>query len=86
VADTKTVSTSLNDLDLPTLEGWVLIAEAADMLGVSRQHAYRLVRDGELKNVRRLGTSSFYVIKTSSIQKRIDDLAARKAARESKPE
>lgn len=74
-------STSLSDLDIPPLDGWVLIAEAADLLGVTRQHAYRLVRDKELKNVRRLGTSTFYVVKTSEVQKRLDTLKARKAAR-----
>lgn len=74
-------STSLAGLDIPVLKGWVLVAEAAEMLGVTRQHAYRLVQQNEMKNVRRLGTSSFYVVKVSEIQKRLDVLAERKADR-----
>lgn len=85
MADTTKKSTSLNDLDIPVLDGWVLIAEAAEMLSVSRQHAYRLVREGGLKGVRRLGTSNFYVVKTSEIKKRLDALGERKAARTAPP-
>jgi excisionase family DNA binding protein len=83
-ATTPKTSTSLSDLDIPVLDGWVLIAEAAEMLGVTRQHAYRLVRNGDLTNVRRLGTSSFYVVKTADVDKRISDLAERKAERAEK--
>lgn len=76
----------LSSLNIPVLEGWVLIAEAAEMLGVTRQHAYRLVKDDELKNVRRLGTSEFYVVPVSEVQRRLDTLAERKAKREAASE
>lgn len=82
IAD-KPKSTSLNDLDIPALEGYVLLADAADILGVTRQHVYRLVREKTLKSVRRIGTSNFYVVKVTEVEQRRDALAERRAARES---
>lgn len=78
----KPKSTSLNDLDIPALEGYVLLADAADILKVTRQHVYRLVRDNALKSVRRIGTSNFYVVKVTEVEERRDALAERREARE----
>ena len=73
----------LTDLDFPVLPGWVLLAEAADMLNISRQHAYRLARDKQLTGVHQVGTSAFFVVSLKSIEKRKAALEERKATRAS---
>ncbi len=82
MADTKTPS--LNDIDFPVLEGWVLLAEAADILGVTKQQAYRLARENAFKSVHRIGTSNFYVVSVEDVEARRDAQAAKRAKRAEK--
>lgn len=80
MADTKTTP-SLNDIDFPVLKGWVLLAEAADILGVTKQQAYRLAREKVFGTVHRIGTSNFYVVAIEEVERRRDNMAAKRAKR-----
>lgn len=59
--------------NIPTLDGWVNLTEAAEMLGISRQHAFKKARqanDGHpsgWKTIRRVGSKPMYVISTAEI-------------------
>lgn len=56
--------------DVPVLPGWVNLTEAAEMIGVSRQHSYRMARDGKWTTLHRIGTKEFYVVSLEEVQKR----------------
>jgi hypothetical protein len=66
--------------NLPVLDGWVNLTEAAEMLGITRQHAFkktRLANEGQpggWMTVRRVGSKPMYVVSTQEIA---DLLAAR---------
>jgi excisionase family DNA binding protein len=47
--------------DIPLLDGWVTLPEAAQRLGISRQYAYKLASDGYFRSLRRLGESVLVV-------------------------
>lgn len=59
--------------NLPALEGWVNLAEASEILGISRQHAWRRARltndglPGGWKTVHRVGDKPFYVVSVSEV-------------------
>lgn len=71
--------------NIPVLDGWVNLTEAAEILGISRQHAYKKAKltsegkRGGWKSVRQLGDKSFYVVSTEELaellnaRKPIDD-------------
>ncbi|MGV3733054.1 MAG: hypothetical protein ACO1N6_06605 [Microcella sp.] len=60
--------------NIPQLDGWVNLTEAAEMLGITRQHAFKKARqanDGHpsgWKTIRRIGTKPMYVIAVSEIE------------------
>lgn len=60
--------------NLPVLEGWVTLTQAAEMLGFTRQHAYRKARlandglRGGWRSVHRLGTPTIYVVSLSEVE------------------
>lgn len=60
--------------NLPLLEGYITLGEAAELLGISRQHAYRRARlanegkTGGWKTVRRIGSKPAYVVRLSEIR------------------
>jgi len=62
--------------DLPELEEWVNITEAAEILGISRQYAYRLAArtndglKGGWQTIRRIGTKAHYVISAEEVHQR----------------
>lgn len=56
--------------DVPVLPGWVNLTEAAEMIGVSRQHSYRMARDGKWKSLHRIGSKEFYVVSVEEVEKR----------------
>lgn len=66
--------------DVPVLEGWVNLTEAAEKLGVTRQHAYKLAKNGGFSTLHQLGTKPAYVVNTTEIEK---ILAARTESSES---
>lgn len=59
--------------NIPQLDGWVNLTEAAEMLGITRQHAFKKARqanDGHpsgWKTIRRVGSKPMYVISTGEI-------------------
>jgi hypothetical protein len=59
--------------NIPALEGWVNLTEAAEMLGITRQHAFKKARqanDGHpsgWKTIRRVGSKPAYVVSTAEI-------------------
>lgn len=63
----------MSEATIPTLEGWVNITEAADMLGISRQHSWRMATSDppKWKTVHRIGTSGVYVVATSEVEERM---------------
>lgn len=59
--------------NIPVLEGWVNLTEAAEMIGITRQHAHkkaRLANEGKpngWKSIRRVGTKPMYLVSTEEI-------------------
>lgn len=63
---------SFDVADVPLLPGYILVAEAADILGLSKQAVHTLIRTGELKTTHRLGNNPekpIYVIAADEIQR-----------------
>lgn len=60
--------------NIPALDGWVNLTEAAEMLGITRQHAFKKARqanDGHpsgWKSIRRIGSKPMYVVSTAEIE------------------
>lgn len=52
--------------DIPLLDGWITLPEAALRLGVSRQYAYKLASDNYFTSLHRLG-ESILVVSTSDV-------------------
>jgi hypothetical protein len=59
--------------NLPVLDGWVNLTEASEMLGISRQHAFKKTRlanagqPGGWKTVHRVGSKPMYVVSTQEV-------------------
>ncbi len=64
-----------DDPSVPTLAGWVNITEAAEILGITRQHSYKLARtpvsEGGYKTLHRVGTQPSYVVSVKELEERI---------------
>jgi hypothetical protein len=55
-------------LDVPELEGWMLLSDAAALLDVSRTSVHRMVRSGRIETCRRIpGTARIYVVRRQEI-------------------
>jgi predicted DNA-binding protein (UPF0251 family) len=54
---------------VPVLPGWVTLAEAAEAIGVSRQHCWRMADKGKWKSLRVIGESNVYVVSTEEVAK-----------------
>jgi hypothetical protein len=50
------------DRHLPVLPGWISLTEAGEWLGCSRQHAYRMAREGKFTSLHRIGTAHQFVV------------------------
>jgi len=61
MSEKTTVPLSQNQ-DIPVLDGWVAITEAAHILGFTRQYCYRLAQNGYFETLHRLGESATFVI------------------------
>lgn len=59
--------------NIPKLDGWVNLTEAAEMLGITRQHAFKKARQADAglpngwKTIHRVGSKPMYVVSTSEI-------------------
>jgi hypothetical protein len=58
---------------IPTLDGWVNLTEAAEILGFTRQHAFKKARQANeghpngWRSIRRIGTKPMYVVSTEEV-------------------
>lgn len=66
------------DPNVPVLEGWVNITEAAEMLGITRQHSYKRANTNGYKSLHRIGKQPAYVVAISEIEEIIEDREERK--------
>lgn len=64
--------------EIPALDDWITLPEAAEILSVSRQHAYNVAAKGGFDTLHRIGAAVF-VVKASEITQKAD---ARAASRE----
>lgn len=60
--------------DVPQLEGWVSLREAAEILGISRQQVHNRAKSGAFKTLRKLSDASkaMFVIQ----RKEVEEIAA----------
>lgn len=56
------------DGTLPRIPGWVTLTQAGELLGVSRQHSYRMARERTFKTLSRVGDSFTTVVSTEEIE------------------
>ena len=77
----------MSESDIPVLEGWVPLSEAADLIGISRQHAWRRARltndglPGGWKTVHRVGDKPFYVVSVSEVVSELGNLGLHSSPR-----
>lgn len=63
--------------NLPLLDGWVTLGEAAELLGISRQHSYRRAwlanagRVGGWTTAHRIGSKPAYVVSMDEIAREL---------------
>lgn len=62
------MSALAEDTTIPVLEGWITTSEAAKIIGITRQHANRLVRDKVFPSVRKVGTPPLYLIQREEVE------------------
>ena len=62
--------------NIPKLDGWVNLTEASEILGITRQHAYKMARlanegkSGGWRTLHQIGTKPTYVVSVTEIQER----------------
>lgn len=54
---------------LPLLPGWVGITEAGELLGVTRQHAYRMAEMGKFESLCRIGKAHIFVVSMDEVER-----------------
>ncbi len=70
---------SFSAANIPLLSGWVLVSEAAEMLGLSKQAVHGKLRNNEFSSAHRIGdnvTKPIYVIDRTEIEALIAKRAA----------
>jgi hypothetical protein len=72
------VSDKIPNEDLPVLEGWLGVQGAADALGYTRQHVFRLFKTRKFTTLRRIEDSYTVVVSKDEI----DAILAQRAAGE----
>lgn len=65
------MSDKIPNEDLPVLEGWLGVQGAADRLGYTRQHVFRLFKARKFKTLRRLQDTYTVVVATSELDEMI---------------
>lgn len=64
--------------NIQALDDWVNLTEAAEILGITRQHAYKRAkhtsegRPGGFKTLRQIGTKPSYVVSRAELQRELD--------------
>lgn len=68
--------------NIPMLDGWVNLTEAAERIGITRQHAHKKVRlanEGKLngwKTIHRVGSKPMYVVSILEIEEILEAKAS----------
>lgn len=65
------------DPNVPMLDGWVNLTEAAELLGVTRQHVYKRASTGGFQSLHKIGHQPQFVISTAEI----DEINVARAAK-----
>lgn len=63
--------------DIPVLQEWISLTEAAEILGLSRQYVNKKASLGTYKTLHRLGNSPSLVVRRKEIEKIRDKRTAR---------
>ena len=64
--------------NIQTLDDWVNLTEAAEILGITRQHAYKRAKrtsqglQNGFKTLRQIGTKPSYVVRRSELQSELE--------------
>lgn len=53
--------------DVPFLEGWTTLTEAAERLGVSKQAVHKMASEGKITTLRRIGRKPLYVMRDAEL-------------------
>lgn len=67
--------------NVPTLEGWVNLTEAAEIVGISRGHSYKRAKlasqgkSGGWKTLHRIGTKPMYVVSVAELRAELEEKA-----------
>lgn len=73
--------------NVPVLEGWVNLTEAAEILGITRQHSYKRAKlgaqgkSGGYSTLHQVGTKPMYVVSLTELEAELE--ARRKVEPES---
>ena len=59
------------DREVPRLDGWLTLPEAAELLGVTRQQAFKMAKQGAFKTEHRIGQTM--VVKNSEVMQMVLD-------------
>lgn len=60
----------MSSFEVPKLEGWVTISEAAEILGISRQAVHKMVNSGKFRSARKIGSSKpVFVVRAAEVSK-----------------
>lgn len=54
--------------ELPVLEGWITLPEAAEELGMTRARMYQLVQEFKITTAHRLGGRPIYIVRVPEIE------------------
>jgi uncharacterized membrane-anchored protein len=55
------------DPNVPMLDGWVNLTEAAELLGITRQHAYKVASNGGFKTLHKIGHQPQFIIASQEV-------------------
>lgn len=54
--------------DAPVLEDWIFLAEAAELLGCSRQNARLMAEGGKFQKIQRVGHKKLIMVRESEVE------------------
>lgn len=74
------VNSSFDVADVPLLPTWILVTEAAEILGVSKQAVHGMIRQGEFETLHKIKQSDgnyIYVIDRNEVEERANERASK---------
>lgn len=66
--------------EAPELQGWLLAEQAADLLGLSRQHLSKMAKDGKFDKLATIGTLPFVLIAEDEVLAMVEARKEREGA------